>query len=552
MIAVSGHSMGGFSAESAVYLDEIDFATNGFRKINVSLAVGSDFGYVPPYVPSIVIATFGPRSAGMICARYDQFFFDTDRTDDTPGSVIEKDYTEDPQGLLFLDRVDEGTATAGVFYDAAGGQRVIYVPDETHPQNTWSLESGSNTIEFYEEAFAYQLDMYGLDTLEDYGINTVKTGQTWWLKEAFTLVALLALFVLIFPLFAVITGLPLFKKALATPDIVVTEGKQNDKVQLIIKISLMVIAIFLNFYLLTRFMDRADSLDNLVTVLYVIIGIAGVAMLTFWVLFFVKKSKGDAEAIKSIALRLTIIGAVVVIVSLGYRWLLVNRAEIIQSGAYYSAPSINTIVYWAMASGGLILVFNLLANIYFNWKKEDKNPMGVKGSVVQIGTGILSALVLVVVMLFVVALVGWIFNTDFRIYTYAIQIFNTPQFIAGLRYVPLFFVYYFAASISIYMNTRKIKGWLGDVLAAFLLAGPIVIFLVYQYATLYSTGVAAYPTFSLSGILTVGLVPTLSVAGIIMRRFAMKTDNIWASVVFTTLFFTFITLANTTVYLLAA
>ena len=46
---------------------------------------------------------------------------------------------------------------------------------------------------------------------------------------------------------------------------------------------------------------------------------------------------------KSLALRITLLGAVVVIVSLGYRWLLVNRLEIIQTGAYYSAPSVNTI-----------------------------------------------------------------------------------------------------------------------------------------------------------------------------------------------------------------
>ena len=33
MIGVSGHSMGGFSATSAVILDEMDFATSGIRKI---------------------------------------------------------------------------------------------------------------------------------------------------------------------------------------------------------------------------------------------------------------------------------------------------------------------------------------------------------------------------------------------------------------------------------------------------------------------------------------------------------------------------------------
>ena len=546
MIAVSGHSMGGFASTCAVYLDEVDFATNGFRKITVALPVGSDMRYIPFPSP---IDSFGPRSAGIIAAHYDQFFFDNSGT--APGSVVYKDFVTDAVGLAFLGRTDEGTAEAGVFYDEAGGQRVIYTPDETHPQNTWSLESGANTIEFYDEAFTFQLNLGGLNSLESYGIDTTKTGQVWWLKEGFTLVALLGLFAMMFPLFSFITSLPLFKKGLATEGQIV-ESKPLNTCQLVVKIFLIEGATFLSFYLLTRFMNRAPSLDNLVSVLDVLMIVAGVAALVLWGYFFIKKDNEVAAKIKKLALRISIIAASVVIVSLAYRWLLVNRGTIIQTDHYYSAPSINTIVFWAMASGGLILLISLLANVYFNWNQEDKNPLGLKASPIQIAVGLLNAIVMTVGVLFLVALIGWIFKTDFRFYTYAIQIFNSQQFVAALRYIPLFFVYYFAASISVFMNTKAIKGWLGDVLAAFLLAGPIVLFLIYQYNVLYTTGTAVFPTFSLSAILTVGLVPTLSVAGIIMRRLGQKTGNIWTAAFFTTIFFTLITLANTTVYLLAA
>ncbi len=209
MIGVSGHSMGGFSTTQAVVLDEVDFATNGYRKITVALSVGSDMRYVQAADP---IGAYGPRSGGIIGAHYDQFFFDT--VGGAEGSVIYKDYAADPQGLVFLGRAEGETAEAGIFYNVAGGQRVVYTPDETHPQNTWSLETGSNTIEFYEKAFKFQLAENDLDSLDAYGIETGKTGQAWWLKEAFTLTALLALFILIFPLFNVITALPFFNKAL--------------------------------------------------------------------------------------------------------------------------------------------------------------------------------------------------------------------------------------------------------------------------------------------------------------------------------------------------
>ena len=46
MIAVSGHSMGGYSTQMAVFMDEMAYNYGqGHRKIAVSLSVGSDFRY---------------------------------------------------------------------------------------------------------------------------------------------------------------------------------------------------------------------------------------------------------------------------------------------------------------------------------------------------------------------------------------------------------------------------------------------------------------------------------------------------------------------------
>ena len=547
MIAVSGHSMGGFSTELAVMYDEMQYYVSGYRMICASLAVGADFRYAGG---EAIIPMFATRSSGVIAAHYDQFFFENDATDPSV-TMVYKDYTEDPVGLAFLGRTAEGTADAGVFYDVVGGgQRVIYTPDETHPQNTWSLESGGDMINFFETAFTYQLNSHSLDTLADYGIKTGATGQVWWLKEAFTLIALVALIALIFPAFALLTTLPVFKKVYADVAVEEAPAEPTSTLNLIIKIGVIAFATILSMFLIKPFMDRtATTLDTLAIIMLVLIGVVAVAAAVLWVLAVVKKE----ESLNKLALKVSIYAGFIAIISLGYYWLLKNAATIIQVDHYYSAPSTNTIVYWAMSSAGLILLINLLAGFYFNFKGGVKNPYGLKASPVQIGVGILTGLVLVAGVLFVVALVGWIFLTDFRFYTYAIQIFNSQQFVAALRYIPLFLVYYFAAGLAIFANTRNIKkGWVADILAAFLLAGPVVLFLIYQYVPLYANGTAAYPTFHLSSILCVGLVPTLTFAAIIMRRFSMKTGNIWTGVTFVTVFFTLITLANTTVYLLAA
>ncbi|MCD4826149.1 MAG: hypothetical protein K8Q99_00040 [Acholeplasmataceae bacterium] len=546
MIGVSGHSMGGFSSEYAVIFDEMDAVTNGYRKIAASLSVGADFRYIGVADPASMFAT---RSSGVIAAHYDQFFFDS-ITAGTDGSVRYKDYTKDPVGLDFLGRTAEGTAEAGTFYSRDGGQRVIYTPDETHPQNTWSLESGAATIDFFETAFEFQLDLYGLDDLESYGVQTGMTGQTWWLKEAFTLVALVSLIAMLIPAFTLVSSLPIFKKVYANnlpleiEDSIVPVSKEKKYLKALI----VIISILISFYYIVGLMDRSGDLVPLSNAMHYIMAGAVVIIIAMWIATAVSSTtEAKHEKMIKTAQKATLGAVTVILIALAFRFFL-NNTQLFTNVYYWSAPSVNTIVYWAIGSAGLILLVVFGTTPMFNAGQEVDNPYGLKASYKQVGASLLTALVLAFGLLFVVALVGWIFLTDFRFYTYAIQIFNSQQFVAALRYIPLFFIYYFAAGITVYVNTKNIKGWLGDVFAAFLLAGPVLIFLVYNYFVLYNTGVAAYPTFSLSAILTVGLVPTLSFAGILMRRFSQKTGNIWTGVIFSSVFFTLITLANTIVY----
>lgn len=544
MIGVSGHSMGGFSSSYAVLFDEGDFLVNGYRKIAAALPVGADFRYVA----AADQAFFGPRSAGIIAAHWDQFFFDN-VTASTSGSVRYKDFVKDPVGLSFLGRTAQGTAQAGVFYDLTGGQRVIYTPDETHPQNTWSLETGRNTIEFFTKAFEFQLDQHtDLGSLSSYGIDADKSGQVWWLKEAFTMVALVALFALIFPAFALLTKLPIFNKVFAKDEEVKEEVAVEKSLshQLVLKVVIIVLATLIGAFYLNIFMDRqAAGMTLLAKAMHYIIGGSFVFIIGAWL---ISAFKPGEEGVK-FAQKVTLGAGIIVFVAFAFRWLLMNPG-IISKTNYWSAPSINTIAYWAMAAGGLLLLTTFGTAPIFNAGKDVQNPYGLKASWVQVLTSLLTALVLVFALFLLVAIVEWVFLTDFRFYTYAIKVFNSQQFVAALRYMPLFLVYYFAAGVAVFANTHKMKGWKADILAAFILVGPVLFFLVYQYFVLYNTAVAAFPTFSLNAILLVGLVPTLSVAGILIRRFSEKTGNIWTSVFFTSAFFTFVALANTAVYLI--
>ena len=107
----------------------------------------------------------------------DDINFEIEKGDSSKGftfpsdTVVYKDWVETKTGKYYLGNgsnlgVGEDYA-AGVFYNVkldddgnyvtSGetyvGQRVVYTPYQTHPQNHFSTESTSYMIEFYEAAF---------------------------------------------------------------------------------------------------------------------------------------------------------------------------------------------------------------------------------------------------------------------------------------------------------------------------------------------------------------------------------------------------------------
>ena len=164
---------------------------------------------------------------------------------------------------------------------------------------------------------------------------------------------------------------------------------------------------------------------------------------------------------------------------------------------------------------------------------------------------LLLALTVVVGLYVVVFLVDIIFNTDFRLWVYAVKSFNLHHVVALLKYTPVFFIYYLVTSISVIANTKDVKGWKGHVYAMLLNAGGLALFLVYHYGKLFLTGTAAYPTLALQPILLFGLVPSLALAAVFTRKTYEKTNNVWLAAFLNTILFTLITVANTAIYLLS-
>ena len=575
MIGVSGHSMGAYSTELAVMQDTMAMASQGHRKIAVSLTVGADYRYSS----ASIINLYGSRSSGMIIGHYDEFFGNP--SDSSTGKTVTyKNYIETDQGKQFLGNGtnlgEDEEYVAGKIYDYAGGQRVIYTPNETHPWNHFSTETTSYMIDFYDEAFAYQLEAAGLtDAFE----ANDKGGQSWWLKEAFECVALIALLGAVIPALSLLLKVPFFAKVKTeeekeeevkeeTTEEVAEEKVEEEKVEEVPpteekparkSIGLVLVALITSlipaWFFPTFIYRTGDGLAHFTALAEYIIRVCILAAVAAWLIYAaVRMVKGDETNEKACAIAKAITKGAVVIgaAALFLRFMTTDGTDILPTGHYYNGPTANSIGYWAVISTAVSLL--VLTIVHYAAKRREGATMvnyGLKASVKQVALALLISVILFVGLYLVVFLVELIFNTDFRLWVYAIKSFKWHHFVSFLRYVPFYFIFYFINSIVVAANTKDVKGWKGYAYALFLNVGGLVLFLAVQYGKLFLTGTAAVPNLALESILLFGLVPSLAVASIFAKKFAEKTNNVWTSAFFNTFLFTMIAIANTTIYLIA-
>ena len=561
MISVSGHSMGGFSSELAIATDESNFAygIKKHRMIAAGLAVGADFTYTGD-----LSGYFGSRSVGNLYGEYDEFFFNSQSKNGE--TVTIKDYAKDPNGYKMLGltaagennkwyAVDPSTNTAYESYEAAEagyGERIIIKVKGDHPYNTWSPEATREMIEFYDHAFEYQLKLHGLKPLADYGIKA-KSGQIWWLKDVFTCLGLFSTVAMMILLINFVARLPFFRKVNTAAESM-SPVVENTRSRTVIGKVVTVISVLLSGYLIVPFMNRSGTglelVTNLTTAILTVALFLGVGL---GIAYIVLRAKGEVseESNKNFAKAAVGITAVSV-VAVVLKWVVGDGTSIIAgtTNKFWAAPSINTIVYWAVASGLLGLIFTLIDHFAIQ-KQRDISHLGLKANFKQVAVAFIIAVGTALAALLLVWLSLVIFGVDYRVYTYAFNTVSWNQFVVALRYMPLFFVFYLCSGITVAHATAGKKGIVADLIAVAIITLPSALWIAYQYGVLLTTGKAAYPAFALSGILVQGLILTLVFLSVIQRRTLAKTNNIWVGVFTNTIWFTLITLASTCIYILA-
>ncbi len=531
-IAVSGHSMGSFSSVMAVVMDEQQFATSGIRKIHASLAVASDYLYTGYLGVNAATANamYGPRINGIIAAHFDEFFFDS-AASAAGKTMVYKDYVLQADGKAFLGNPDN--PTAGKFYTLPnGGTRIIYTPYETHPWNHFSIETTGNQIDFYNKAFESSRS----------ASMTISSGanQTWFLKEIFEFIALLAFFVMFMPLANLLLTNTKAFAGLNNPTETLVAGPKTSSQKALYWLIIAFSAFFPAYFFPTLMSKLADGLtllqrgSELVMILAV-----GMMVYTF------VKDKGQSFA-RIGAAGLAFFGA------LSMRYLSTQSGKVFLQSAWFNQPTTNQIVYWAIMCA-LVAVMIIAIVHFFDRSKNpafDFKSYGISVSARQVWLALGLALTLVVSGYVLLYVLDYLLVVDFRFWTLAIKTFEVSHVLSALQYVPFFFVYYFFISIAINLNTNNtyINGWKGYAVAIFMVVGGLVIWLALQYGSLFINKVALYPAQSLNSILLFATIPTLTVATIYAKRLYKMTGNVMTAAFLNTLLFTLITAANTIVY----
>lgn len=539
-LAVSGHSMGGFSTLVALYMDEMASLQTGTRSIYAGISVGADYSYASAVAPETdYIAAFGNRTVGMIAGHYDEFFFNKSAEEKTAnekkvtGTVTYKDFAATASGKQFLGLTSEDTAKSEQFYtvesgdllyegnvvrESQTGQHIIYTPNQTHPWNHFSKTTTSDLIDFYTTAFD------GVTSVNQANATLNSENQIWFLKELCNLIAMIGFFLLLIPVVGMLLKAPFLKQAV-TEEIPMLSPEKTKLQKIASWVSIIACMLYPGI-LFATLMDKEK------TGLMVLAGIAGISVVAGAILAIVKKEKA---------------GVLAAVISLITALVFLFADKILPLSPFFNEPTTNQIIYWAIGNGLIALIVAIF--FYGITKKKDGttwSAYGVSGKVKSILASFCIAILSMIILYAVLFLIQAVFGTDFRFWTMAVRTFKPEFVVVWLRYLPFFFVYYFINAIAINANTRGKKG--GYAIAIGLNVGGLLLWLLCQYGMDFATGTAMLPAQSLNGILLFATIPCLAIAAVYAKKLFEKTHNVWLAAFINTMFFTMITVANTVMF----
>lgn len=228
-----------------------------------------------------------------------------------------------------------------------------------------------------------------------------------------------------------------------------------------------------------------------------------------------------------------------------------TNASMQNTTAWFSQPSTNQIMLWAIGNGLFTLILFFLSYSFFGKKNGvSKASWGLRINGMNLLKTLLLTITIVLLGYTSVMLVDMLFMTDFRFWTFAVKAVNKSKLLIALKYSPFFLIFYFAHSLAV-NGAHRVKGQKPRTnLLYSILANTVgfVFMIVLQYAVMFWRGEAIFhPNLSwINILLLIPFVPILIVATIYSRKLYEKTGSIYLPALLNTILMTLITVANTT------
>lgn len=513
-IGISGHSMGGYTTAMTLMSDST--MAGGLGIISAGLMQSWD---------TFILAD-SDVSVGFLKSQDDEFFFtEGGLSREWLSSDTAKDFVGSDENV-----VNGAIYVNGVITEVAGGAaapsafRAIYEIPGVHPQVHYSVDGAEAVVNFFYTAF-------GTPEGREY---IAEGNQTWWVKEMFSFIGMIALFACIFPFVSLLLATPLFRSLSKKQTVeILPAGEVAEG---------------------TVIADGGSAAS---------VSGAGIPA-TNATPVACAATLDEPKPLKGVWKNITYwLGAVGIMLFSGF----IIHDVCTEYGGYvfpntqlYPQDTTNWVAIWAVVvalfSLAVILFFWLLNAIVYSAKYKEnakqyiENPFAaakIQGGFGNFAKTFLLAAI-VVFFLYLITFINWsAWVVDFRIWTLAVKVFDVGSMLPTMVRYAVFFGIFFTVS-AIFNETYRAKNipdWATTLINIFFNVFGVILVIAIQYGEFCASGVMWQSDMALGYIVLIPMVPILAIATLISRRMTAKTGNMWLGAFINTMLFTIITCANT-------
>ena len=513
-IGISGHSMGGYTTAMTLMSDST--MAGGLGIISAGLMQSWD---------TFILAD-SDVSVGFLKSQDDEFFFtEGGLSREWLSSDTAKDFVGSDENVVngaiyvngVITEVADGAAAPSAF-------RAIYEIPGVHPQVHYSVDGAEAVVNFFYTAF-------GTPEGREY---IAEGNQTWWVKEMFSFIGMIALFACIFPFVSLLLATPLFRSLSRKQTVeILPAGEVAEG---------------------TVIADGGSAAS---------VSGAGIPA-TNATPVACAATLDEPKPLKGVWKNITYwLGAVGIMLFSGF----IIHDVCTEYGGYvfpntqlYPQDTTNWVAIWAVVvalfSLAVILFFWLLNAIVYSAKYKEnakqyiENPFAaakIQGGFGNFAKTFLLAAI-VVFFLYLITFINWsAWVVDFRIWTLAVKVFDVGSMLPTMVRYAVFFGIFFTVS-AIFNETYRAKNipdWATTLINIFFNVFGVILVIAIQYGEFRASGVMWQSDMALGYIVLIPMVPILAIATLISRRMTAKTGNMWLGAFINTMLFTIITCANT-------